>query len=122
VSGLRNATSFDVFRGARLPVTVVLVCMFLAGCGRPAKPAGKTSPAPVERYQLHGEVVRLDPEAHAAVTKHQKIEGWMAAMTMEFPVKDEAEYKELHPGDQITATVFVQDLDFWIGEIRHEGK
>jgi protein SCO1/2 len=62
----------------------------------------------------------MDPEARAAVIKHQKIEGWMQAMTMAFPVKDEHEYQDLHPGDQIAATVFVQDLDFWIGEIRHE--
>jgi Cu/Ag efflux protein CusF len=57
---------------------------------------------------------------HIARIKHQKVEGWMEAMTMEFPVRDETEFHALHTGDQIEATVFVQDTDFWIGEIHSE--
>ena len=75
----------------------------------------------LKRYQLRGQVVRLDPQGRVALIKHQKIEGWMEAMTMEFPVKDRQEFQALHVGDLITATVFVRDLDYWIGEI-HRGK
>jgi Cu/Ag efflux protein CusF len=41
----------------------------------------------------------------------------MEAMTMEYQVKDQSEFGTLHVGDHITATVFVQGLNFWIGEI-----
>jgi cytochrome c-type biogenesis protein CcmH/NrfF len=73
-----------------------------------------------KRYQLHGQIVRLDPSGHLAVIKGDKIEGWMEAMTMEYPVKDNNEYQKLHPGDQITATVYVRDSGYWIGEIRRQ--
>ena len=52
--------------------------------------------------------------------KHQKIEGWMEAMTMEFPVKDTEYFRSLNSGDRITATVFVRDLDYWVGDIHRE--
>lgn len=94
-----------------LPILLLVLC---ACASKPQKPA---SNAPIERYHLDGFVVQLE-EGHIAKIKHQKIEGWMEAMTMEFPVKDAAEFATLHVGDHITATLFVQDLNYWIGEIR----
>ncbi len=61
--------------------------------------------------------MRLDPAGHIAKIRHQKIVGWMEAMTMEFPVKDPHDFETLRVGDRIQATVFVQDLNYWIGEI-----
>jgi len=40
----------------------------------------------------------------------------MEAMTMEYPIKDESELAKLHVGDHITATVFVQDLNYWAAD------
>jgi len=71
----------------------------------------------VERYQLDGVILQLEPPNIAKI-KHQEIKGFMEAMTMEFPVKDAAEFATLHANDHITATVFVQGLNYWIGEIR----
>jgi Cu/Ag efflux protein CusF len=96
----------------------LLLLVFALGACKGNKPARPVSNAPIERYRLDGEIVQLDPEGHIAKIRHQKIEGWMEAMTMEFPVKDPSEFARLHVGDHITATVFVQDLNFWIGEIR----
>ena len=36
---------------------------------------------------------------------------------MDYPVKDPGEFDKLHAGDRIAATVFVQDLNYWLGEI-----
>lgn len=83
----------------------------LVSCGAPK------NTAPINKYPLKGEVISLDPGSHSAKIKHGKIEGWMGAMTMEYPVKDEAEFKKLAPGETITATVFVQGQDFWVGDI-----
>lgn len=94
-----------------------LATMVLCSCGSKSSEAGK---APVRQYTLHGEVVSLDPQVHTAKIKHEKIEGWMEAMTMEYPIKNAADFQTLHPGDCVTASVFVQDVSFWIGEIRHD--
>ena len=70
----------------------------------------------MERFQLDGVILQLE-QPNIAKIKHQEITGFMEAMTMEFPVKDAAEFAALHVNDHITATVFVQDLTYWIGEI-----
>ena len=39
-------------------------------------------------------------------------------MTMEFPVRDKAEFAKLTEGKRLTATVNVQDLDYWLTDIQ----
>lgn len=73
-----------------------------------------------QHYQLHGEILRLRPENRIAVIKHEKIEGWMEAMTMEFPVPSLAEYSKLKSGSVIRAKVNVNDSYFWLTEITVE--
>ena len=70
-----------------------------------------------QRYKLHGEVLRLRPENRIAVIKHEKIEGWMEAMTMEFPVPSLAEYSKLTAGVVVRATVNVNESYFWLTDI-----
>ena len=77
------------------------------------------SNSPVKQYKLDGVVVSLNPQGHIANIDAQKIEGWMDAMTMDYPVKDQAGFDTLHVGDHITATVYAQDLNYWLGEIHH---
>lgn len=78
--------------------------------------------APVHRYALRGEIVKIDPAAHTATIKHEKIDGWMEAMTMEFPVRNPKEFAALRAGQRITATVFVSDASvYWIGDIHQNG-
>ncbi len=94
---------------------ILLLAFALCACkDRAAKPA---SNAPIEKYQLEGEVLTLDPQGHIAKIKHREIKGWMEAMTMEYSIKDPAEFDKLRAGDRITATVFVQGLNYWLGDI-----
>ena len=74
----------------------------------------------LHRYELHGEVLRLDPQGKIAAIKHQKIGDWMEAMTMEFPVKDQADFSKLREGEKISGTVFVQGTTYWVGEIQED--
>jgi protein SCO1/2 len=100
---------------AFIPTVILLaVALIPVACGRKQE----ANTAPVQKYHLHGVVQQLDPKAHSATIKHQKIEGFMDAMTMEFPVKEQAEFTKLRTGETIDATVFVQDDSFWIGETR----
>ena len=92
---------------------VALLAVLLCSCGSKKEEAPK-------RYKLHGEVVRLDSQGNLAIIRHQKIDGWMEAMTMTFPVKEAQDFTALHPDDCIDATVFVQEDAFWIGEIARQ--
>ena len=44
----------------------------------------------------------------------------MDAMTMDFPVKEQSDFNALKPGEKIRATVFVQGLQFWVGEVKKD--
>ena len=80
--------------------------------------SGRDRPPPLKRYSIHGEVVRLDNEGKLVTIKHQKIEGWMEAMTMTFPVKDPNDFSSLQVDHCIDATVVVQGDNFWIGDVK----
>jgi Cu/Ag efflux protein CusF len=81
----------------------------------------RESQEPLKQYHMRGVVLLLEPEGHIAKIKNEKIEGWMESMTMDFPVKDPAEFSKLHAGDTIQATVFVQGLEYWVGDVRSGG-
>jgi Cu/Ag efflux protein CusF len=86
-----------------------LLLMMFAGCAQKA---------PVKRYPMQGEVKALDASAHTATIAAGKIGDWMEAMTMEYPVKPDAEFQKLHVGDKIEATVMVGDPGYYVTEIK----
>jgi Cu/Ag efflux protein CusF len=89
--------------------SALLLALALAGCG--AKNQTK-------RYPMEGEVKALDPGAKSATIAAGKIGDWMEAMTMEYPVKPDAEFQKLHVGDHIQATAVVNDDKYYITEVR----
>ena len=94
----------------RIAALIPLLLMMLAGC------AQKT--APLKRYPMQGEVKALDASAHTAMIAAGKIGDWMEAMTMEYPVKPDAEFQKLHVGDKIEATVMVGDPGYYVTDIK----
>jgi Cu/Ag efflux protein CusF len=66
---------------------------------------------------MRGVVRRVHADRQTALIAHENIPGWMEAMTMEFPVRDKAEFAKLQEDAQIRAVVNVQDLDYWLTEI-----
>ena len=74
----------------------------------------------VKQYAMHGEVLRLDADGKIAAIKAGKIDGWMEAMTMEYPIKDKAEFDKLRTGEKINATVYVQGNSYWVGGIQED--
>ena len=101
---------------------VACVFLVLAGCQKSTVTEVKeeAKDQTLHRYELHGEVLRLDPQGKIAAIKHQKIGDWMEAMTMEFPVKDQADFNKLREGEKISGTVFVQGTNYWVGEIQED--
>lgn len=94
----------------------------LTACAKKSESASGANAAPdnspAKEYALKGEVIRLDPSLHIAVIKGEKIEGWMEAMTMEYPVKDVAEFQKLKAGEKIQASVFVKGDDYWVSNVQ----
>ena len=66
-----------------------------------------TSQSQMRRYHLKGTVVQVDKSQRHLVVNHEQIPGFMAAMTMPYPVVDARSLDELSPGDQIAADVVV---------------
>ena len=95
---------------------IVLLPLLLSACGGPEKKSNE----PIKQYEMRGEVVRLSPGNQTAVIKHEKIGDWMEAMTMEFPVRDAAEFARLGEGKRVRATVNVQGFDYWLTGIAVE--
>jgi protein SCO1 len=99
---------------------VSILAIALAGCGSQATHADVRSPEGAKRYALRGQIVRLEEGGKVVVIRHEKIEGWMDAMTMAFPLGDPRDGTSLHAGDRVTATVFVKGQDYWIGDVHRE--
>jgi Cu/Ag efflux protein CusF len=103
----------SVFRIA----VALLFAAWLAACGKSRQL--ELDPAAVA-HPLRGQVVRVNAREQVVTIRHEKIDGWMDAMTMEFPVTDEPVFQALHAGDRVTATVRVGKQSFWIQEIHRE--
>jgi protein SCO1/2 len=77
-----------------------------------------TSEKPAKLYTVRGVILKVDPAGKSAAIDAEKIDGWMEAMSMDYPVHDPALLKPLKTGDHISATVHVPaDLNYWIDNI-----
>ena len=66
-----------------------------------------------KQYVLNGKVEAVDPQNKTLTVKHDKVDGWMDAMTMEYTVHDAAVLKTVKPGDQIRASVYEDDYSLY---------
>ncbi|HEY0004608.1 MAG TPA: SCO family protein [Pyrinomonadaceae bacterium] len=70
-----------------------------------------------QRYDFKGKVVAVDKATRRITVAHDEIKGYMDAMTMPFALKDEWAFDVLAPGDQIGATLVVDDTSSWLEEV-----
>ncbi len=89
-------------------ILLVAVALTLAACA---------STAQVKRYPMEGDVKALDAASKTATIDAGKIGDWMEAMTMDYPVKPDAEFAKLKVGDHIKATVVVEDVKYYVTAI-----
>src|SRR5213595_3469212 len=59
---------------------------------------------------FHGKVEKIDAKTKMLTINGEKVEGWMAAMIMAYPVDKEDVLKQVKVGDQITAKVYEGDM------------
>lgn len=101
----------------RLGIFALASCLFLSACEQTVKAPAHSGD--VKRYELKGKVVKVEKAQKLIEVDHEKIEGFMDAMTMPFAVKDDANFDKLQVGDQITATLIYNPNDnrSWLEKI-----
>jgi Cu/Ag efflux protein CusF len=105
---------------------LILATVCLMGCSSakqsgavPAGASGASGQASaLKRYPMHGKVLSVNASEKSARIEGDPIGDWMGAMTMNYPVKDDAGLATLAPGTTIDATVFVDGDNFWVGDIK----
>jgi protein SCO1 len=91
--------------GGWLVVWIAALSASIVGCAKSAPPPAEQDQ--VKRYHLVGRVVSIDAQQATLNVDGQEIPGFMAAMTMPYPVHDTKALSTLSPGDDITADVVV---------------
>ena len=87
-------------------------------CGGPA--SSNQASANAKRYPIKGKIVSTDKTTKKAKIDHERIEGYMKAMTMEFPIHADWAWDELTPGAEIKGDLVVDSAakePFWIENI-----
>lgn len=79
-----------------------------------AASSGASLPAQAESHgkkpiAFSGRVEGVDLKLRTVAIKHGPIPGFMPAMTMDYPIDNNALLRQLKPHDEITATVYVGD-------------
>jgi protein SCO1/2 len=92
-----------------LALFVILAASTLA-CGPRRSPNEK-------RYELKGKVVAVNKSESTVTISHEDIPGYMPGMTMPFKIKDAAALQILAPGDQVNATLVVNDASSWLEDL-----
>jgi protein SCO1/2 len=97
----------------RVPAVFLLAVLLSAnGCSRPAN---------TREYELTGQILRVETERNEVVIKHQDIKGFMPGMTMPFKVQDAELLKGKEPGDLVTATLVVEEVDAYLSSLTRTG-
>jgi protein SCO1/2 len=93
--------------------------VFISAC---AIAATSCSRAPESRqYEVKGQIISLNPERRELLVDHEAIEGFMPAMTMPYTVRDASLLQGKTPGDLITATLVVEEVDGYLSTITTTG-
>lgn len=103
----------------RHKVLFLLAVLFFTACQNNSNNNGSLSSS-AKRYPLKGKVVSVDKAAKKAKIDHEEVEGYMPAMTMDFPIRADWVWDDLTPGSEIRAELVVDntaDEPYWLENI-----
>ena len=69
-------------------------------------------------FQVKGVIEEIKPDGTTATIMHEAIPDYMAAMTMDFEVKNTNELRGLKAGDAISFRLVVTDDDGWMDQVK----
>src|SRR5690606_11973801 len=107
------------FRAMKYTILFILAAFLLSSCSAPPKEEPK-NPANVKRHELKGRVVSVDKAKKTASIDHEEVPGYMDAMTMDFPIKEDHVFEELKPGVEIQAELVEDNTatpSYWLEKI-----
>lgn len=92
-------------------VLVIGLLLFgtLSGCRRDTSNA--------KRYELEGRILSVEKDKHLVTISHEAVKDFMEAMTMPFVVREEWVFDQAKPGDQIKATLVVDETESWLENV-----
>ena len=93
-------------------LTTILAAMLLMAALCLGQASGKKA------MTFQGKVEGVNVADSSLKVNGESVEGWMGAMTMEYPIRTKEDFAKLHPGDHINGTVYVQDEDYSVGDVR----
>ncbi|HTK27859.1 MAG TPA: SCO family protein [Pyrinomonadaceae bacterium] len=99
----------------RYLIIFISVIVLFTACQNPSTNTGAPSPT-AKRYELRGKVISIDKAKKEATIEHQDIPGYMEAMTMPFPIRQDSVWDVLTPGSEIRADLVVDNANaqFWL--------
>jgi protein SCO1/2 len=71
--------------------------------------ANNNASSTAKRYPFKGKVIAVDRTAKKATIEHDAIEGYMSAMTMDFPIHADWLWDDLKPGSSVRAELVVDN-------------
>jgi protein SCO1/2 len=103
-----------------LRILSFLFLLLLVGC-HSSNSSSSASDQASHAFAAQGVIEKIAPDRRQVTIHHDTIPGYMIEMTMDFPVDDVDELKDLVPGDKISFTLNVnQDRD-WVSNIHRVG-
>jgi len=97
-------------------ILILSSIIFLAACRNAPTPKQTASPD-AKHYALKGKIVAVDKAKKSVTVAHEKITGYMDAMTMPFPVKDDFVLGDLKKDADLSADLVVDTDGFWLENI-----
>ena len=101
----------------RYLILLIFVLTAFSACQKQdAKQAADTA----KRYPLRGKVVSVDKAKKKATIEYEAIPGFMEAMTMDFPIRENWVWENLSPGAEVHAELVVDstaDEPYWLEKI-----
>jgi protein SCO1/2 len=82
-----------------------------------AETQSQNASADAKRYELRGRIVAVDKAKKKATVAHENVEGFMDAMTMDFPIKDDWVWDDLSKDADIRAELVVDKDGYWLEKI-----
>jgi len=101
----------------RYIVLFIFILMTFSAC---QKQDAKQTSENAKRYPLKGKVVSVDKAKKKATIEHEEIPGFMPAMTMDFPIRENWVWENLAPGAEVHAELVVDstaDEPYWLEKI-----
>jgi protein SCO1/2 len=93
-------------------IAILALVIAASACSRAPEP---------RRYEVRGQILGVDPARQEVLMKHEDIEGFMPAMTMPYKVQDQAMLQGTQPGDLVTATLVVEEVNAYLSTMTKTG-